>query len=238
MCVLAERIVVTWNADVDVVAAARDAFSCVREWLPRQHGCRDHVVSRARTRTKQYIVSASSSSPVSSLLPLLRACESTTEKCRCEVKRAKRCGKRKEKKKKNAPRSLHVVDFTYHPEDTRRNKVSAQSSLRARSVVAGFETPIEFRRVQSSRRSRERSPAPVLVCRIVAKIPLSRTRRRKLNSSRLSRFRPCIFLSLSISTTPLTLSRWFISEVTDVFGKLKWKSVGHSIRSFCVEYDL
>lgn len=43
-----------------------------------------------------------------------------------------------EEQAKNAPRSLHVVDFTYHLEDTRKNKVSASSSW-ARSA-AGFET--------------------------------------------------------------------------------------------------
>lgn len=41
--------------------------------------------------------------------------------CQCEVKSPSAA-------KKRSAISLHVVNFTYHPEDTRRNKVSAPSS--------------------------------------------------------------------------------------------------------------
>lgn len=54
--------------------AARDAFSCAREWsLPRRHGCREHVVSRARTRTETVTSS-------------VRRRHRRSRRCRCPVR--------------------------------------------------------------------------------------------------------------------------------------------------------
>jgi len=49
-------------------------------------------------------------------------------RCSVRASRLPRMPVWSEEQAKNAPRSLHVVDFTYHLEDTRKNKVSASSS--------------------------------------------------------------------------------------------------------------
>lgn len=124
--------------------------------------------------------------------------------------RNERCEKKK--KKKNAPRSLHVINFTHHPEDTRRNKVSAPSSWSAKRRRG---------KIWNSSRISPSSVLETVGCVRASRVRLPESSRfpYRAGGNWTRRdwhdFNPTFSFFFFSNATPLTLSRhpwWFISR--------------------------